>query len=61
MIAFALTEVLHDPKHFPNPYEFKPERFLNVDQGAKYLIFFSSPSLKMREKHISFAQFVHIF
>ena len=27
--------------------------------GAKYLSFFSSRSLKMREKYISFAQFVH--
>ena len=27
--------------------------------GAKYLGFFSSRSLKMREKYISFAQFVY--
>ena len=30
-----------------------------VDPGAKYLSFFSSRSLKMREKYISFAQFVY--
>ena len=29
------------------------------DKGAKYLGFFSSRSLKMREKYISFAQFVY--
>ena len=45
MIAFALTEVLHDPKHFPNPYEFKPERFLNVDQESGKLVFKPHPAL----------------
>ena len=30
-----------------------------VDLGAKYLGFFSSRSLKTREKYISFAQFVY--
>ena len=29
------------------------------DFGAKYLVFFSSRSLKTREKYISFAQFVY--
>ena len=29
------------------------------DLGAKYLVFFSSCSLKTREKYISFAQFVY--
>ena len=43
MIAFALTEVLHDPKHFPNPYEFKPKRFLNVDQKLGKLVFKPHP------------------
>ena len=30
------------------------------DQGAKYLFFFSSRSLKTREKYISFAQLVFL-
>ena len=29
------------------------------DSGAKYLVIFSSRSLKMTEKYISFAQFVY--
>ena len=32
---------------------------MTEDEGAKYLGFFSSCSLKMREKYISFAQFVY--
>ena len=30
-----------------------------ISLGAKYLLFFSSRSLKTREKHISFAQFLY--
>jgi hypothetical protein len=33
----------------------------NIVKGAKYLAFFSSRSLKTREKYISFAQFVYFF
>ena len=33
--------------------------FLSVVQGAKYLFFVSSSSLKTREKYISYAQFVY--
>ena len=35
------------------------QRALSLDTGAKYLGFFSSRSLKTREKYISFAQFVY--
>ena len=44
-IAFALTEVLNDPKHFPNPTEFKPERFLETDPDSGELVFKASPAL----------------
>ena len=30
------------------------------DQGAKYLVFYSSRSLKMRKKYISYAQYLCI-
>ena len=33
-------------------------KFWEIISGAKYLVFFSSRSLKMREKYISFAQLV---
>ena len=35
------------------------EEKLALKKGAKYLIFFSSCSLKMREKYVSFAQFAY--
>ena len=31
------------------------------DQGAKYLLFVSSRSVKLRELSFAFAQFVHFF
>ena len=45
---------LLDNKHFQDMV-FQLKRLL----GAKYLAFFSSRSLKTREKYISFAQFVY--
>ena len=39
--------------------ELEPENFEIEKIGAKYLFFFSSHSLKTREKYISFAQFVY--
>ena len=44
-IAFALTEVLNDPKHFPNPNEFKPERFLETNSDSGKVVFKPHPAL----------------
>ena len=35
MVVFALTEVLNDPKHFPDPKKFNPERFLDTNDSGK--------------------------
>ena len=40
-------------------YSNQPSDDNNYALGAKYLFCFSSRSLKMREKYISFAQFVY--
>ena len=39
LITFALTEVLNDPKHFPNPKKFEPERFLVTNPDTGKLVF----------------------
>ncbi len=28
-----LSEIMHDPVDFPQPYEFRPERFIDKDTG----------------------------
>ena len=41
------------------PYQANSDHYGCPAPGAKYLGFFSTRSLKMREKYISFAQFVY--
>ena len=36
-------------------------KITQAQQGAKYLGFFSSRSLKTREKDVSFAQLIYVF
>ena len=40
-----MTEVLNDPKHFPNPNEFKPERFLETNSDSGKVVFQPHPAL----------------
>ena len=67
---FSLSQQLNTIKFYKNYKDqedessdknttLKDHEIAEKDIGAKYLFFFSSRSLKMREKYISFAQFVY--
>ena len=53
----SLVKVMES--RYPAPEDVNTLLVLSRDLGAKYLGFFSSRSLNMREKYISFAQFVY--